>query len=460
MLLIISEIFLFTKIEDIQKNQYKAKALENNNLLTTLIDNKKNATLTLAIAISQFEIIQKALEQNDYSHINLNTFSSQLAQNSDYKNIWVQVINKEGISKYRSWIDKKDDSLVNIREDLRIMLKKPHIMSSISVGLFDMTFKSMVPLFKNDKFIGIVEVVSHFNSITKHLQRDGIMPLILVNKKYTPQLIKPLTNLFIDEYYVANLDIPQEIVTFVQTHKAETFWDKSNYMIKSPYFISFHKEYESQGDTMATFLLFQKIDDVKSAEIDSFKNLSQLIIVAIFSVSIIIVLFFYFYLKRKEESRTHAILQKYNQELEDKITQEIEKNRKKDMTLANQSKLVALGEMLGNIAHQWRQPLSAISTATSGLQIKYEYNMLSKDEFMEMTNGIVNNTKYLSDTIEDFRDFFKKNKEKDTFNVASVIKSSYNIIKALYNINNIRIVFNLDENIKYTGYKTELSQVF
>lgn len=459
-LLIISEIFLFTKIEDIQKNQYKAKALENNNLLTTLIDNKKNATLTLAIAISQFEIIQNALEQNDYSHINLDTFSSQLTQNSDYKNIWIQVINKEGISKYRSWIDKKDDSLVNIREDLRIMLKNPHIMSSISVGLFDMTFKSMVPLFKEGTFIGIVEVVSHFNSITKHLQRDGIMPLILVNKKYTPQFIKPLTNLFIDEYYVANLDIPQEIVTFVQTHKAETFWDKSHYMIKSPYFISFHKEHESQGDTMATFLLFQKIDDVKSAEIDSFKNLSQLIIVAIFSVSIIIVLFFYFYLKRKEESRTHAILQKYNQELEDKITQEIEKNRKKDMTLANQSKLVALGEMLGNIAHQWRQPLSAISTATSGLQIKYEYNMLSKEEFMEMTNGIVNNTKYLSDTIEDFRDFFKKDKEKESFNVASVIKSSYNIIKALYNINNIRIVFNLDERINYSGYKTELSQVF
>jgi len=460
MLLIISEIFLFTKIEDIQKNQYKAKALENNNLLTTLIDNKKNATLTLAIAISQFEIIQNALEENVYEKVNLDSFSSVLRENSDYKNIWIQIINKEGISKYRSWTDKKNDSLVNIREDVRQMLNHPQIMSTISVGIFDMTFKSMVPLFKENQFIGLVEVISHFNSITKHLQRDGIMPLILVNKKYTPQLIKPLTNLFIDEYYVANLDIPQEIVTFVQTHKAETFWDKSNYMIKSPYFISFHKEYESQGDTMATFLLFQKIDDVKSAEIDSFKNLSQLIIVAIFSVSIIIVLFFYFYLKRKEESRTHAILQKYNQELEDKITQEIEKNRKKDMTLANQSKLVALGEMLGNIAHQWRQPLSAISTATSGLQIKYEYNMLSQDEFMEMTNGIVNNTKYLSDTIEDFRDFFKKNKEKDTFNVASVIKSSYNIIKALYNINNIRIVFNLDESIKYTGYKTELSQVF
>lgn len=459
-LLIVSEIFLFTKIEDIQQNQYKAKAQENNNLLTTLIDNKKNATLTLAIAISQFEIIQNALEQNNYNHINLDAFSSQLKTHSDYKNIWIQIINKEGISKYRSWTDKRNDSLINIREDLRVMLKNPQIMSTISVGIYDMTFKSMVPLFKEDVFLGVVEVITHFNSITKHLQNDGIMPVILVNKKYKSQFVKPLTNLFIDDYYVANLDIPQEILDFVRTHKAETFWDKSNYMIRHPYYISFHKEFESQGDTMATFLLFQKLDSVKSSQIDSFKNLSQLIIVAIFSISIIVILFFYFYLKRKEEARTHQILQKYNEELEEKIKFEIESNRKKDMLLANQSKLVALGEMLGNIAHQWRQPLSAISTATSGLQIKYEYDMLSKEEFLELTQGIVNNTKYLSDTIEDFRDFFKKDKEKDKFNIATVIKNSYNIIKALYNINTIKIVFELDERIEYYGFKTELSQVF
>ena len=459
-LLIVSEIFLFTKIEDIQQNQYKAKAQENNNLLTTLIDNKKNATLTLAIAISQFEIIQNALEQNNYNHINLDAFSSQLKTHSDYKNIWIQIINKEGISKYRSWTDKRNDSLINIREDLRVMLKNPQIMSTISVGIYDMTFKSMVPLFKDDVFLGVVEVITHFNSITKHLQNDGIMPVILVNKKYKSQFVKPLTNLFIDDYYVANLDIPQEILDFVRTHKAETFWDKSNYMIRHPYYISFHKEFESQGDTMATFLLFQKLDSVKSSQIDSFKNLSQLIIVAIFSISIIVILFFYFYLKRKEEARTHQILQKYNEELEEKIKFEIESNRKKDMLLANQSKLVALGEMLGNIAHQWRQPLSAISTATSGLQIKYEYDMLSKEEFLELTQGIVNNTKYLSDTIEDFRDFFKKDKEKDKFNIATVIKNSYNIIKALYNINTIKIVFELDERIEYYGFKTELSQVF
>ncbi len=459
-LLIISEIFLFTKIEDIQKNQYKTKAAENTKLLTTLIENKKNSTQTLAFAIAEFDSIHTALIQNNFQNINLKKFSSLLKENSDYKNLWIQIVDKKGISRYRSWTNKKDDYILPVRQDLQVLYKNPKVMSTISVGLFDMTFKSIVPLFNDDDFIGVVEIITHFNSITKHLQKDGIMPLILVNKKYTPQFVKPLTNLFIDDYYVANMNIPQEIIDFVKTNHAETFWNKSNYMIKTPYFISFHKEMELQGDTMATFLLFQNIEDVKSTEIDSFKNLSQLIIIAIFTISIIIILFFYFYLKRKEENKTNEILKKYNHELEERINLEIEKNRKKDMLLANQSKLVALGEMLGNIAHQWRQPLSAISTATSGLQIKYEYDMLSKEEFLDLTSGIVNNTKYLSDTIEDFRDFFKKDKEKDQFNLSLLIKNSYSIIKALYNINNIRIEFNLDEKVEYLGYRTELSQVF
>jgi signal transduction histidine kinase len=282
----------------------------------------------------------------------------------------------------------------------------------------------------------------------------------LVNKKYKAQFSKPFTNLFIEDYYVANINIPTKILEYIRNKGVETFWNKKNYYIVDSYYISFYKELDLTGDTMATFVLFQDLDKIKSTQIDSFKILSQFIILSIFAISIIIILFSYFYLKRKEEKKTHQILYDYNLELEEKIKSEIQSNRKTDMLLANQSKLVALGEMLGNIAHQWRQPLSAISTATSGLQLKYEYDMLSKEEFIELTSGIVNNTKYLSDTIEDFRDFFKKDKEKDTFNIALVIKNTYNIIKALYNINNIQIFYDLDETIEYTGYKTELSQVF
>ncbi|MFA7083134.1 MAG: HAMP domain-containing sensor histidine kinase [Arcobacteraceae bacterium] len=460
-LLIISEIFLFTKIEDIQKNQYKSKALENSNFLTTLIENKQNATLSLALSISQFDSIKNSLIFEQYENINLTDFSALLTKHSDYKNVWIQVIDRNGISKYRSWSPKKEDYLLDIRKDLKDIFDQPRVLSSISVGIFDISFKSMVPIFHKEKFVGVVEVITHFNSITKRLQKENIAPVVMVNKKYKSQLFKAQSSQFIGDYFISNTDIPQDILDFIASHNIETLWNqKAAYMIVKPYYISFYKKNDSNGDTMTTFLLFQKLEDVKSVQIDSFKNLSQLIIVAIFSISIIIVLFFYFYLKRKEESRTHIIMQKNNEELEKKIKQEIEKNRRKDMLLANQSKLVALGEMLGNIAHQWRQPLSAISTAASGLQIKYEYGMLNKEEFMDLSSGIINNTKYLSDTIEDFRDFFKREKEKNSFNVSLVLKNSYNIIKALYHTNNIQIKFDLDEELTYLGYKTELSQVF
>lgn len=460
-LLIISEVFLFRKIEDIQKNQYHTKATENSTFLTTLIENKESATLALALSISQFDSIKKSLQLQQYKNIDLSNFSALLTKHSDYKNIWIQVVDRNGVSKYRSWSPKKEDYLLGFRKDLKKIFDKPQVSSSISVGIFDISFKSMVPLFHNSEFIGVVEVITHFNSIARRLQKESISPVIVVNNRYKSQLKQADESRFIDDFFISNKDIPEDIFNFINSYKMQTLWNhKKSFMISKPYYISFFKKKDLNNNTMVTFLLFQKLKDIKSVQLDSFKNLSQLIIVSIFSISIIIILFFYFYLKRKEESKTHDILQKYSQELEQKIEEEIKKSRKKDMLIANQSKLVALGEMLGNIAHQWRQPLSAISTATSGLQIKYEYGMLSKDEFMQLSNGIINNTKYLSDTIEDFRDFFKKQKEKTNFNIAHLIENSYSIIKALYNKNSIDIEFDLDKNIEYLGFKTELSQVF
>ena len=81
---------------------------------------------------------------------------------------------------------------------------------------------------------------------------------------------------------------------------------------------------------------------------------------------------------------------------ETKILTEIEKNRKKDIQLFEQSKLASMGEMIGNIAHQWRQPLSIISTSATGIQMQKEYNILTDDKLDEACETINIQTQYLS----------------------------------------------------------------
>ncbi len=83
-----------------------------------------------------------------------------------------------------------------------------------------------------------------------------------------------------------------------------------------------------------------------------------------------------------------------------------QKNKETEQVLLNQSKMASMGEMLRNIAHQWRQPLSTISTAASGIKIQKELGVLEDKEFFSSMDAIVDTTKYLSHTIDDFQNFF------------------------------------------------------
>ncbi len=87
----------------------------------------------------------------------------------------------------------------------------------------------------------------------------------------------------------------------------------------------------------------------------------------------------------------------------------------KDKLLFQQSKMASMGEMIGNIAHQWRQPLSVISTCASGIKFEKEFNQISDERLFESLDLIVENTQYLSKTIDDFRNFFKADKVIEDF---------------------------------------------
>ena len=99
----------------------------------------------------------------------------------------------------------------------------------------------------------------------------------------------------------------------------------------------------------------------------------------------------------------------------------IEKLTQKDELLIQQSKMAQMGEMLENIAHQWRQPLSVISTISSSLKIKKEMNILDDKEFYEALNNINKTSEYLSNTIDDFRNFFSPNKEMNKFSSKNLL---------------------------------------
>jgi signal transduction histidine kinase len=144
------------------------------------------------------------------------------------------------------------------------------------------------------------------------------------------------------------------------------------------------------------------------------------------------------------------------------ITQELlqrKEIKEKDILLQQQSRLAALGEMIGNIAHQWRQPLSAITSSASGLEVKREFGVLEEKDIQESTAFIVKNANFLSLTIENFRNFFKKNDDNTNFNLALSLQNTVEIVSSSYKNSNIDLKLELDETVFYYGSENLFSQV-
>jgi signal transduction histidine kinase/ABC-type nitrate/sulfonate/bicarbonate transport system substrate-binding protein len=162
-------------------------------------------------------------------------------------------------------------------------------------------------------------------------------------------------------------------------------------------------------------------------------------------------------LKEKVEEKTKELRQ-INNELEIRIKEEVEENLKKDRLLSQQQKMVSMGQMIENIAHQWRQPLSLITTGVSGIKLKKQLNDLDDVFFYETLDSILNTSKYLSNTIDDFRYFFKPQKEKEVFYLEECCRKTIDLMNPNFLNKDIQINYKM-ENIQISGYETELIQV-
>ena len=128
--------------------------------------------------------------------------------------------------------------------------------------------------------------------------------------------------------------------------------------------------------------------------------------------------------------------------------------------MAEQTKLAAMGEMLGNIAHQWRQPLNIISMSSSNLKLKNDIGELCSSTLSESLSLILRTTNHLSDTIDTFNDFLKTDKEKSFFNVNENIKNSISLVDSFFKNFNIDIILELEEGIFINSLANEFSQAF
>ncbi|MDQ7084089.1 MAG: sensor histidine kinase [Sulfurovum sp.] len=163
-------------------------------------------------------------------------------------------------------------------------------------------------------------------------------------------------------------------------------------------------------------------------------------------------------LEHKVQIRTEALIE-LNNTLEDKIYQAVHEIKEKNTMLQQRSKLASMGEMIGSIAHQWRQPLAVSNLIVSILKESNNMNKLTKEYMNIKLQEIENNNMHMSQTIEDFLSYFSPKKAKEKFFILDVIQQAQTLLKMNLAKEHIDIYVDVHHTIELNAYKDEYLQV-
>lgn len=155
----------------------------------------------------------------------------------------------------------------------------------------------------------------------------------------------------------------------------------------------------------------------------------------------------------------HQDLQNLNQNLERRVAEEVMRSREKDHQLIQQSRLAVMGEMIGNIAHQWRQPLNALALVLGNIQDADQQNELTSEYLTQQIGEGWRLIEKMSTTINDFRDFFRPDKQHDAVLLSKAIANAVGLVAASFTAHNIKITLDIVEELWAQGSANEYSQV-
>jgi two-component system, NtrC family, C4-dicarboxylate transport sensor histidine kinase DctB len=153
------------------------------------------------------------------------------------------------------------------------------------------------------------------------------------------------------------------------------------------------------------------------------------------------------YTSVRHDVTAQKLLEALQQTLEEKIAIAVQKNEENNHMLAQQNRLASMGEMLGNIAHQWRQPLNALSIIIQKIKLFKDQALLDDNKMQELYDKQMQHIENMSTTIDDFRNFFRPDKTKERFILDTYVHNAGRLLEALFIEHQISVECTIDPNL-------------
>jgi len=319
-----------------------------------------------------------------------------------------------------------------------------------------------------DMIIGTGEYIANFEEDLKNKILENIQTIRYGNNAYI--FVIDYDGLYLAHYKKSLIGknrinfrnkagryLVQDIIKFARTNKDKymTYIATLNtdQKARSNKKISYMKTFDEYRWVMGTGFYTEGLNKQiakKTKELEAIKNknIEQITMVSIIITMILLIISFF--ISRVLEKR----LANYRNEIEKQVL----KNKEKDDLMHQQSKMATMGEMIANIAHQWRQPLNQISTISTGIAFKNKLGMLETDTLEQDMNNVHKSVQYLSETIDDFKNFFSPNKNYEEFLLSSTVDKTLKLLEAQFKNNDVVIVKNT-QPIQVLNHENELLQV-
>lgn len=350
----------------------------------------------------------------------------------------------------------------------------PEIMRGESYATFMIepevfTYNVFVPALCNNEFIGMVEFIIDAEYFLEYMNSSlGIQSTLFINTDFFGIQADNLVR--VENFQLLSSSLPIELQSSDIFHNLSASSQVSLRLNERTFMAHVFNVFDVDAQNLARFVFLQEITDYDKKLIYWMKKT--------FAVSLVFILLcmfvvnFWFNILTKKLNEANKKLQQsennlisINKNLETRVNTEIhnrllkeEEALEKERIMIHQDKLASMGEMIGNIAHQWRQPLTELGSLFIRLEICFEQGILDTKELKNISDKSQHLISHMSQTIDDFRNFFSTRGDVTTFSINEAYRKSFHLISAALRNHYIEVTVHEEEALWIEGIESELTQ--
>ncbi|MDY0137308.1 MAG: GGDEF domain-containing protein [Thiomicrospira sp.] len=260
-----------TESQTLHATHYQKQANQIQDRVALLLSEQKTAALGLALMLSENPAIKSVLQSPCCEQrAGLSRIAQNLMRRSPIKDVWLHVINAQGVSYERSWTDRRGDSLLGVREDLTALIANPlrEPLTSISTGLFTTSFKTIIAIFDDARLLGFVEVILPFQPLIDRFDGGMTESLVFSDKRLRDRLVLGRSERFIDDYYLVNTRDNPQLLARVSAKGLGYFFDGAPYHVEAGYLWVPVAIFNAQHQIEAHWLVAMPLDALSMDAVD------------------------------------------------------------------------------------------------------------------------------------------------------------------------------------------------